>query len=99
MFVDGIGFRKIILCTKRVDMRRGVDGLSAYVMLNYHLDPTDREFSIFFRGRSAKTIKGICSERNGTVLYTLPLAPETHSSIPGMRTKPDLFLQSSTVSS
>ena len=75
MFVDGIGFRKIILCTKRVDMRRGVDGLSAYVMLNYHLDPTDRGVLYLFRGRSARTIKGICFEGFGTVLYTLRLAP------------------------
>ena len=75
MFVDGIGFRKIILCTKRVDMRRGVDGLSAYVMLNYHLDPTDRGVLYLFRGRSARTIKGICFEGIGTVLYTLRLAP------------------------
>lgn len=75
MFVDGTGFRKIILCTKRVDMRRGVDGLAAFVMLNYNLDPTDKGVLYLFHGRSSRCIKGICFEGIGTVLYTLRLAP------------------------
>ena len=53
MFVEGTGFRKIILCTRRVDMRRGN----------------------LFHGKSSRSIKGICFEGIGTVLYTLRLAP------------------------
>ena len=65
MFVEGTGFRKIILCTRRVDMRRGIDGLAACAMLHYHLDPTEKGVLYLF----------ICFEGIGTVLYTLRLAP------------------------
>lgn len=74
MFVEGTGFKKIILCTRRVDMRKGIDGLASYVMLNYNLDPTDKGVLFLFRGRSARKIKGICFEGIGMVMYTLRLA-------------------------
>ena len=50
MFVEGTGFRKIILCTRRVDMRRGIDGLAACAMLHYHLDPTEKGVLYLFAG-------------------------------------------------
>ena len=82
MFVDGTGFKKVILCTKKVDMRKGIDGLASYVMLNFNLDPTDKGVLYLFRGRSASRIKGICFEGIGMVMYTLRLAPGNSFQFP-----------------
>ena len=60
---------------RRVDMRRGIDGLAACAMLHYHLDPTEKGVLYLFHGKSSRSIKGICFEGIGTVLYTLRLAP------------------------
>ena len=74
MLRDGKGFNKVIICCGRVDLRRGIDGLAAYVRLNYNLDPTEKGTLFLFCGTRNDRIKGLCFEGIGTAVYTLRLA-------------------------
>ena len=42
MLRDGEGFKRVIVCCGRVDLRKGIDGLAAYVRLNYGLNPIEK---------------------------------------------------------
>ena len=62
MLRDGTGFKRTIVCCGRVDLRRGIDGLSTYVRLNYGLDTLEKGTLFLFCGRRADRIKGLVFE-------------------------------------
>lgn len=74
MLKDGTGFSQVIICCGRVDLRRGMDGLAAYVRLNYELDPFEKGVLYLFCGNQCDRIRGICFEGIGMGMYTLRLS-------------------------
>lgn len=70
MLRDGIGYKKVIICCSRVDLRRGIDGLSTYVQLNYRLDTYEKGTLFLFRGKRADRCKGLVWEGDGYTLLT-----------------------------
>lgn len=75
MLKDCGSFRKVIICCGRVDLRRGIDGLAAYVKLNYGLEPFEKGTLFLFCGTRADRIKGLVFEGDGTCLIYKRLAP------------------------
>ena len=79
MLSDGRGFQKVILICGTTDLRRGANGLSALVQLNFGLDPYEKGTLYLFCGRRSSLIKGFCFEGIGMGVYQgkpFPLAPE-----------------------
>lgn len=74
MLKDGNGFSRVIICCGRVDLRPGMDGLTAYVRLNYGLDPFEPEVFYLFCENRCDRIRGICFEGIETRMYTLRLS-------------------------
>lgn len=62
MLRDGVGFSRVIVCCGRVDLRKGIPGLTAYVKLNYGLDALEKGTLFLFCGSRANRIKGILFE-------------------------------------
>ena len=62
MLRDGVGFSRVIICCGRVDLRKGIPGLTAYVKLNYGLDTTEKGTLFLFCGNRTDRIKGLCFE-------------------------------------
>ena len=62
MLRDGVGFSRVIVCCGRVDLRKGIPGLTAYVKLNYGLDAMEKGTLFLFCGSRANRIKGILFE-------------------------------------
>ena len=62
MLKDGIGFSRVIVCCGRVDLRKGIPGLTAYVRLNYGLSTTEKGTLFLFCGNRSDRIKGIVFE-------------------------------------
>jgi transposase len=62
MLKDCDSFRKVIICCGRVDLRRGIDGLAAYVKLNYGLEPFEKGTLFLFCGTRTDRIKGLVFE-------------------------------------
>ena len=75
MLREGMGFSRVIICCGRVDLRRGIDGLTAYVRLNYGLDSLEKGTLFLFCGTRADRIKGILFEGDGSLLLYKRLAP------------------------
>ena len=67
MLNDG-NFNKVIICCGKVDLRRGIDGLSAYVRLNYGLEPLEKGTLFLFCGTRSDRIKGLLWEGDGYLL-------------------------------
>ncbi|MBO5640334.1 MAG: IS66 family insertion sequence element accessory protein TnpB [Oscillospiraceae bacterium] len=74
MLRDGTGFKKVIICCGKVDLRRGIDGLVAYVRLNYGLNPIEKGTLFLFCGNRADRIKGLLFEGDGMLLLYKRLA-------------------------
>ena len=70
MLRDGVGFSRVIICCGRVDLRKGIPGLTAYVKLNYGLDTTEKGTLFLFCGNRTDLIKGLCFEGDGVLLLT-----------------------------
>lgn len=70
MLRDGTGFSKVIVCCGRVDLRKGIPGLTAYVRLNYGLDAMEKGTLFLFCGNRADRIKGILFEGDGMLLLS-----------------------------
>lgn len=68
-------FKRVIVCCGRVDLRRGVDGLAAYVRLNYGMEPLEKGTLFLFCGIRNDRIKGLFFEGAGTVMLYYRLAP------------------------
>ena len=59
MFKDTSEFKRLILCCGRVDLRRGINGLSTFVRLNYGLDALEKGTLFLFCGSRADRMKGL----------------------------------------
>ena len=70
MLKDGTGFKRVIVCCGRVDLRKGIQGLTAFVRLNYGLDTTEKGTLFLFCGSRADRIKGLLFEGDGMLLLT-----------------------------
>lgn len=70
MLKEGIGFRRVIVCCGRTDLRKGIPGLTAFVRLNYGLDTTEKGTLFLFCGNRADRIKGLLFEGDGMLLLT-----------------------------
>ena len=70
MLKEGIGFSRVIVCCGRVDLRKGIPGLTAYVKLNYGLNTTEKGTLFLFCGNRADRIKGLLFEGDGMLLLT-----------------------------
>lgn len=68
MLKEGTGFSRVIVCCGRVDLRKGIPGLTAYIRLNYGLSATEKGTLYLFCGNRADRIKGILFEGDGMLL-------------------------------
>ena len=59
MLKEGLGFKRVIVCCGRTDLRKGIPGLTAFVRLNYGLDTTEKGTLFLFCGNRADRIKGL----------------------------------------
>jgi transposase len=75
MLRDCTSFRRVIVCCGRVDLRMGIDGLAAYVKLNYGLEPFEKGTLFLFCGRRTDRIKGLVFEGDGSCLILKRLSP------------------------
>lgn len=70
MLREAYGVKRIIIRTGRTDLRLGIDGLSAYVRLNFGMEPMDNGTLFLFCGTKRDRIKGLYYDRDGfTLLY------------------------------
>ena len=70
MLKEGIGFSRVIICCGRTDLRKGIQGLAAFVRLNYGLDTAEKGTLFLFCGNRTNTIKGLLFEGDGMLLLT-----------------------------
>ena len=70
MLKEGTGFKRVIVCCGRTDLRMGIPGLTAFVRLNYGLDTTEKGTLFLFCGNRADRIKGLLFEGDGMLLLT-----------------------------
>ena len=75
MFKDTSEFKRLILCCGRVDLRRGINGLSAFVRLNYGLDALEKGTLFLFCGSRADRMKGLVFLGYGWCLLMVRLSP------------------------
>lgn len=68
-----LGNRHIFLCGTPVDMRKGIDGLSAIVLGQLQQAPESGAVFVFV-GRRADRLKALCWERDGFWLCSKRLA-------------------------
>lgn len=68
MLNDARGFQRIIVACGRTDLRRGVDGLTAMIQEQFHMDPGEEGVLFLFCGTKADRIKGLVYERDGYLL-------------------------------
>jgi len=59
---------RVYLATEPVDLRRGHDGLVAFVRNEWRLNPFEGHLFVFF-GRRVNRVKILVWDRNGFVLY------------------------------
>lgn len=68
MLNDLTGFKHIYIACGFTDLRRGIDGLTATVQHEFHLDPTDIGSIFLFCGRKNDRIKALLYEGDGFLL-------------------------------
>ena len=66
-------FKSTIVVCGRTDLRRGIDGLAAFVRLNYGLEPLDIGTLFLFCGTRRDRIKGLVFTGAGFCLLYLRL--------------------------
>lgn len=81
MLKDGC-FRKIVVCCGCVDLRKGIDGLAAYVKLSYGLNTLEKGTVFLFCGKRNDRIKLLCFEGDGYALGYKRLSPGNHFQWP-----------------
>lgn len=69
MLKEGVGFKRVIICCGRVDLRKGIPGLTAYVKLNYGLSTMGKGPLFLFCGNRTDRIKGIVFEGDCDLVY------------------------------
>lgn len=67
MLKEALGIKKVVVACGRTDLRKGIDGLSAIVRLNYGKDPLDGTLFLFCGTRKDR-IKGLIYEGDGYCL-------------------------------
>ena len=70
MLKEGIGFSRVIICCGRVDLRKGIPGLTAYIRLNYGLSTTEKGTLFLFCGRRSDRLKALLWEGDGFLLMS-----------------------------
>lgn len=68
MLNDAAGFKKIYLACGYTDLRRGIDGLAAFVRFQFDLDPYDKGTAFLFCGKRTDRIKLLVWEGDGFLL-------------------------------
>ena len=68
MLRDIKSFRKIYIATGYTDLRKGIDGLSAIVKMEFDLTPFEKDVLFLFCGRKSDRIKGLVWEGDGFCL-------------------------------
>lgn len=68
-----LGARRVFLCAEPVDMRMGIDALSAVVVGRLQRDPTTGDVYVFV-GKRANRLKALCWDRDGFWLCAKRLA-------------------------
>ena len=90
MLYEAHGITKIVIACGYTDLRRGIEGLSAIIQSQYHLDPYENNVLFLFCGRRSDRIKGLLWEGNGFLLlykrleggsFSWPRTPEKAVSI------------------
>ena len=66
--------KRVIIVCGRSDLRRGVDGLSAFVRLHYGLDPLEIGTIFLFCGVKKDRIKGLIFDGRGFCLVYVRLS-------------------------
>lgn len=74
MIKEGAGIKRVLIFTGRVDLRRGISGLSALVRLSYGLDPLEEGTVFLFCGKKKDRIRGLLFEGIGFCLFSLRLS-------------------------
>lgn len=73
MLKELAGIRRVILICGKSDLRRGITGLSAYIRLNYKLDPLEEGTLFLFCGTRRDRIKGLLFEGDRYCLLAIRL--------------------------
>ncbi len=63
MLREAYGVKRILLKPGRTDMRMGIDGLAAFIRLNFGMDPIDDGTLFLFCGTKKDRIKGLIYDR------------------------------------
>ena len=74
MIKEGNGIKRVILFCGRVDLRRGINGLSSLIRLSYGLDPLEEGTLFLFCGVRKDRIRGLLFEGIGFCIFTLRLS-------------------------
>lgn len=68
MLNNASGFQNVFIACGFTDLRRGIDGLSAYITTQFQLDPFTPDTLFLFCGRRTDRIKGLLWEQDGFLL-------------------------------
>ena len=81
MLKEAAGIQRVVLKTGRTDLRRGIDGLKAIIILN-GMDPLEKGTLFLFCGRRNDQIRGLTFEGDGYLLLTKRLSGENRFQWP-----------------
>lgn len=81
MLKEAAGIQRVVLKTGRTDLRRGIDGLKAIILLN-GMDPLEKGTLFLFCGRRNDRIRGLTFEGDGYLLMTKRLSGENRFQWP-----------------
>jgi transposase len=81
MLKEAAGIQRVVLKTGRTDLRRGIDGLKAIIILN-GMDPLEKGTLFRFCGRKNDRIRGLTVEGDGYLLMTKRLSGENRFQWP-----------------
>ena len=70
----GFTFSKVVILIGKCDLRKGIDGLSAIVKLNYNRDPLEKDTLFLFCGTRKDRLKGILWTGDRFILLYIRLA-------------------------
>ena len=73
MLADAFGIKKVILACGRVDLRKGIAGLSVIIGADYDQNPYEKGTLFLFCGQRADRIKGLLWMGTGFLLFYMRL--------------------------
>ena len=68
MLEDAAGIRRVVLACGRVDLRKGIDGLSMIIGSKYNQNPFEKGTLFLFCGRRSDRMKGLLWMGSGFLL-------------------------------